>query len=80
MFIGHFCPPGSGYGSKDYIESGYNPDTDPDPQHCLYLMSTSREFGFGVFGKIEFLWLVFLLQAKITDRTSIFIKGFCEYF
>jgi hypothetical protein len=26
MFVGHFCPPGSGYGSKDPIKSGSNPD------------------------------------------------------
>ncbi len=25
----------SGYGSTNPIESGPNPDTDPDPQHCL---------------------------------------------
>jgi hypothetical protein len=23
IFVGHFCPPGSGYGSTDLIESGY---------------------------------------------------------
>ncbi len=27
MFVGHFCPPG--YGSKDPIETGSDPDTDP---------------------------------------------------
>ncbi len=42
MFVGHFCPPGSGSGSdqccesgyeaRDPIESGFNPD--PDQQHC----------------------------------------------
>ncbi len=26
IFVGHFCPPGSGYGSIDLIESGSNPD------------------------------------------------------
>ncbi len=39
MFAGHFCPPGpgSGYGSRDPIDSGSDPDTDqgtpltPDP-------------------------------------------------
>jgi len=25
----------SGSGSKDLIESGSNPDLDPDPKHCL---------------------------------------------
>ncbi len=30
IFMGHFCPPGSG--STDPIESGSNPD--PDPQPC----------------------------------------------
>jgi hypothetical protein len=35
MFVGDFCPPGSGYGSRDPNESGSNPDdTDSDPQHC----------------------------------------------
>jgi hypothetical protein len=29
MFVGHFCPSGSGYGSRDPIESGSNPDVDP---------------------------------------------------
>ncbi len=35
MFVGYFCPPrtGSGYWSRDPIESGSNPD--PDPRHCL---------------------------------------------
>jgi hypothetical protein len=32
FFVGHFCPPGSGHGSRDSIESGSIPD--PDPQHC----------------------------------------------
>jgi hypothetical protein len=31
----NFFPPGSGYGSRDPIESGSNPDTDPDQQHCI---------------------------------------------
>jgi hypothetical protein len=26
MFVGHFCPPGSGYGCMDPIETGSNPD------------------------------------------------------
>jgi hypothetical protein len=26
-FVGHFCPPGSGSGSTDPIESGSDPDT-----------------------------------------------------
>ncbi len=32
-----FCPSGSGSGSREPIESGSNldPDTDPDPQHCI---------------------------------------------
>jgi hypothetical protein len=29
MFVGHFCPPGSGYGSSFPIESRYNPIPDP---------------------------------------------------
>jgi hypothetical protein len=33
-FVGHFCPPGSGYGSKEPIES--------DPQHCF--------LGFSFYG------------------------------
>jgi hypothetical protein len=33
VFVGHFCPPRSGYGSTDLIESGSNPDSDP--KHCL---------------------------------------------
>jgi hypothetical protein len=31
VFVGHFCPPGSG--STDPVESGSN--TDPDPQACI---------------------------------------------
>jgi hypothetical protein len=31
IFVGHFCPPGSEYGSRDPTESGSNTDTDPDP-------------------------------------------------
>jgi hypothetical protein len=33
IFVGHFCPSGSEYGSRDPAESGSNPDPDPDPQH-----------------------------------------------
>jgi hypothetical protein len=35
MFVGHVCPPGSGsgHGYRDPIESGSNPN--PDPQHYL---------------------------------------------
>jgi hypothetical protein len=29
--VGHFCPPESGSGSTDPIESGSNPDPDPQP-------------------------------------------------
>jgi hypothetical protein len=32
IFVGHFCPPGSEYGSTDVIKSGSNPD--PDLKHC----------------------------------------------
>ncbi len=32
-FVGHFCPPGSEYGS------GSNRDPDPDPQPCLKVKS-----------------------------------------
>ncbi len=28
-FVGHFCPPGSGSGSTDPIEYGFNPDPQP---------------------------------------------------
>jgi hypothetical protein len=37
--MGHFCPPGSGCGSTDPIESGSNPDpdTDPNPQSWFLL-------------------------------------------
>jgi hypothetical protein len=33
MFVGHFCPPGSGYGygSRDPFESGSRSNPDPDP-------------------------------------------------
>jgi hypothetical protein len=31
-FVGHFCPPGSGSGSTDPIESESHPNTDPNPQ------------------------------------------------
>ncbi len=31
LVFGHFCPPGSGYESRDTIESGSNPVPDPDP-------------------------------------------------
>jgi hypothetical protein len=43
-FVGHFCPPGSRSGSTDPIESGSNPDMDPDPQPCRQV-----PLGFGVF-------------------------------
>jgi hypothetical protein len=33
IFVGHFCPPGSEYESRDPTESGSNTDRDPDPQH-----------------------------------------------
>ncbi len=32
MFVGHFCPPGSGSGSTKPI------NLDPDPQHCYKVM------------------------------------------
>jgi hypothetical protein len=35
FFVVYFCPPGSGSGSRDLIESGSNPDTNP--QHWLKL-------------------------------------------
>ncbi len=42
MFVGPFCPPGSGsgYGSRNPIESGFNPDPDkdPDPQYCPFVI------------------------------------------
>jgi hypothetical protein len=34
LFVGHFCPTGSG--STDLIESGSNPD--PDPKHCKLML------------------------------------------
>ncbi len=42
--MSHFCPPGSGYGSRGPFQSGSNPD--PDPQHCL-LSFLFPVFGFG---------------------------------
>ncbi len=38
---GSFFPPGSGYGSRDLIESGSNPDsdTDPDPRHSFFFLT-----------------------------------------
>jgi hypothetical protein len=36
MLVGHFCPPGSGYGSMDPIDSGSN----PDPQDWIVLRCT----------------------------------------
>jgi hypothetical protein len=52
MFVGHFCPPGSGsglqsgsgYGSRSPIESGANPDPnkDLDPQHWIKHESRSQ--------------------------------------
>ncbi len=42
MFVGPFCPPGSGsgYRSRNPIESGFNPDPDkdPDPQYCPFVI------------------------------------------
>ncbi len=38
MFVGHFCPPGSGYGSRDPIESGSNPDP-----YWMYLMPSINQ-------------------------------------
>ncbi len=44
MFVGHFCPPGSGFGiANPYpdtdpgtpLNHDPDPDTGPDPQHCL---------------------------------------------
>ncbi len=48
LFFWTICPLGSGlrfgYGSRDPIESGSNPD--PDPLHCLlHLLSKHSEFG-----------------------------------
>ncbi len=42
MFVVHFCPLGSrsGHGSRDLIESGSSPDTDPDPQHWFRFIPT----------------------------------------
>ncbi len=37
-FVGHFCPPGS----TDPIESGSDPDTDPDPQPIFWQISNSK--------------------------------------
>ncbi len=42
--MGYFCPPGSGYGSMDPIQSGSNPDLDP--HHCP-LSFLFPVFGFG---------------------------------
>jgi hypothetical protein len=39
-FVGHFCPPGSGYVFTDLIESGSNPD--PDPKHCSEVSKNTR--------------------------------------
>ncbi len=44
--MGHFCPPGSGSGSKDLIESGSNPD--PDSKHCVRLSPILEAFYKGV--------------------------------
>jgi hypothetical protein len=35
IFVGHFCPPGIRIQGPHPTESGSNPDTDPDPQHCF---------------------------------------------
>ncbi len=35
-FVGHFCPPGSGSGSTDPIESGSNQDPDSQPWYRQY--------------------------------------------
>ncbi len=37
IFVGNFCPPGSGYGSTDLIESGLNPDLKHWRQQILQL-------------------------------------------
>ncbi len=58
MFEGHFCPPGfgSGYGSRDPVESGSK--TDSDPRHWLadrkgrqdgVIVSDKKRFGLLVF-------------------------------
>jgi hypothetical protein len=49
-FVGHFalldldpdCESGSGYGCRDPIESGFNPD--PDPQHWSISIGTIPYF------------------------------------
>jgi hypothetical protein len=51
--VGHFCPPGSGSGSTDPIESGSNPDPQPclDPsvnQICVWQATTAAAPGPGV--------------------------------
>jgi hypothetical protein len=37
IFVGHFCPLESGSGSRDPIESGSNPD--PDPQYWWHQLT-----------------------------------------
>ncbi len=50
QFLGHFCSPGSesgfrtGFGYRDPIQSGSNPDTDPNPQHWFF--GTGRSVTF----------------------------------
>jgi hypothetical protein len=48
MFVGNFCPPGSGsgYGSMDPVESGSNPD--PDTQHCLKIIHKNMFVGVSI--------------------------------
>ncbi len=56
--MGHFCPPGSGSGSIDPIESGSN----PDPQPCLGIVLLKQE-GVNPLGQLWVLgFLLFSLQ------------------
>jgi hypothetical protein len=50
LFVGHFCPSGSGSGSTDPIESGSN----PDPQPCFKVLLAVMVAGTAAM--ISMLW------------------------
>jgi hypothetical protein len=62
IFVGHICPPESGYGSTDLI----NPDPDPDPEHCCqYHTLLVPVFIFPLLGLLELVELGFLGLGQI---------------
>jgi hypothetical protein len=72
--MGHFCPPGSGSGFSDLIESGSNPD--PNPKHTKNLWGSGYSVRLCHHTKFEFLhfylsflkFSVFIYAQKSLDQ------------